>query len=78
LCLRERKLRWFDLRTNQEIQPDADGIFRVRAFPGLWIHGEALLAKDRRLMTTLQEGLATPEHASFVQHLSAAKTQKSG
>jgi hypothetical protein len=66
-------LRWFDLRADQELQPDADGVFRLRTFPGLWIHGEALLAKDRRLMATLEQGLATPEHAAFVNRLAAAR-----
>ncbi len=73
LCLREQRLRWFDLRANQELLPDPDGIFRLRSFPGLWIHGEALLAKDTRLMTTLAAGLASPEHAAFVQRLAAAR-----
>ncbi len=73
LCLGER-LRWFDLARDEELSPDPDGVYRMRAFPGLWIHGEALLAKDHlRLMATLQEGLATPEHAAFVARLAAAK-----
>jgi Uma2 family endonuclease len=74
VCLRENRLRWFDLRANQELQPDADGVFRIRTFPGLWIHGEALLAKDyHRLMAALQQGLAMPEHAAFVSRLAAAR-----
>lgn len=75
LCLREKQLRWFDLRANQELQPDADGVFRIRTFPGLWIHGDALLARDfHRLMATLNQGLATPEHAAFVRRLAAARS----
>src|SRR4051794_36117359 len=27
VCLRDRRLRWFDLRADQELQPDADGVF---------------------------------------------------
>jgi hypothetical protein len=70
VCLREAQLRWFDLRANQELLPEADGVFRIRVFPGLWIHGEALLAKDyRRLMATLEQGLATAEHDAFVGRL---------
>ncbi|HMC89281.1 MAG TPA: Uma2 family endonuclease, partial [Gemmataceae bacterium] len=54
ICLRERQLRWFDLRADKELLPDADGVYRIRSFPGLWIHGGALLAKDfQQLMTTL-------------------------
>jgi hypothetical protein len=72
LCVRERRLRWFDLRTDEELAPDADGIIRVRCFPGLWIDGEALLNQDRRLLTVLEQGLATPEHATFVRALAEA------
>jgi Uma2 family endonuclease len=75
VCLRERQLRWFDLRAGQELHPEADGIFRLRSFPGLWVHGEALFAKDyRRLMAVLEQGLATPEHAAFVSRLAAARS----
>jgi len=72
--LAARRLHWLDLRTGEELPPGPDGIVRVRCFPGLWIHAEALLAKDYgRLMATLQQGLATPEHAEFVQRLAAAQ-----
>ena len=55
--------------------PDADGIFRSQVFPGLWLHAEALLRLDGvQVMQTLQPGLATPEHAAFVQHLQARRT----
>lgn len=72
--LRERRLRWFDLSSDQELQLDTDGICRVRTFPGLWIHTEALFAKDfGRLMAALQKGLATPEHETFVRKLQSAR-----
>lgn len=74
VSLRERQLRHFDLRARQELPPEADGIVRLRTFPGLWVDAEALLAKDHaRLMATLQRGLATPEHAVFVERLAAAR-----
>jgi hypothetical protein len=70
VCLKEMQLRWFNLRADKEEQADADGVFRMRTFPGLWIHGEALLAKDYQRMTaTLNLGLAGPEHAEFVKQL---------
>jgi hypothetical protein len=76
-CLRERQLRWFDLRADQELSLDPDGVCRVRTFPGLWIHAEALLAKDfQRLMAILQEGLASPEHEAFVRRLQAAQKKE--
>lgn len=74
VCLREGQLRWFDLPADEELRPGADGIYRIKTFPGLWIRAEALFAKDYgRLMATLQEGLATPEHAAFVARLAAAR-----
>lgn len=77
VCLREIQLRWFDLRRGQELAPDEDGICRIRTFPGLWIHGKALLARDhRRLLSVLHEGLASPEHAAFVERLHKARAKK--
>jgi Uma2 family endonuclease len=70
VSVREQQLRWFDLNVGEELQPDATGIYRIRGFPGLWINGPALLAHDyASLMKTLEEGLATPEHAAFVREL---------
>lgn len=75
--LGEPRLRWFDLAADRELQPDADGVYRVRTFPGLWVHGEALLARDyQRLMQTLEHGLATAEHAAFVAKLAATRAAR--
>lgn len=76
ICLKEREFHWFDLRGDQQLMPDVDGVYRMRAFPGLWIHGEAVLAKDyARMMSILQQGLATPEHADFVRRLANARAK---
>ncbi len=75
LCLREKKLRWFDLRDEQELEPDDDGVYRVRVFPGLWIDGEAVLAKDHaRMMAVLEQGLSTAGHEEFVRRLATNRT----
>lgn len=72
LCLREHRLRWFDLRKDRELEPDDDGICRMAVFPGLWIDGKAVLAKDHgRLLAVLERGLSTPEHEQFIQQLAA-------
>ncbi len=74
LSLEEPKLYWFDLTKQELLQPDSDGIIRLRTFPGLWIHEAALLAKNfQQLMSTLELGLATQQHADFVARLQAAK-----
>lgn len=72
VVLRQRIIRWCVLQDGayQEISADADGIFRSRVFPGLWLHANALLQLDgATVMDVLQRGLATPEHAAFVQRL---------
>ena len=54
----------------QALAPAADGIFRSRCFPGLWLDGTALARRDQaRVLAVLQQGLASPEHATFVARL---------
>jgi Uma2 family endonuclease len=78
LCLREQQLRWFDLRTGQEQGPDADGVFRLRLFPDLWIQGAALVANAYQpAMAALNAGLATPDHAAFAARLAAQHASRS-
>jgi Uma2 family endonuclease len=51
---------------------DAAGIVRSAVFPGLWLAVPALLAGDRAaLLATLQQGLASPEHADVLTRLRA-------
>lgn len=74
LSLADRRVYWFDLRQNRELQPDPDGILKLRTFPGLWIDRDGLLALDLgRLMTTLEKGLLSEEHAKFVASLAQAR-----
>ena len=73
LNLYDRRLHWFDLASDRELVPEADGVYRIQTFPGLWIDSAALLARDlRRLLAVLDSGLATPEHAAFAAKLVAA------
>jgi Uma2 family endonuclease len=72
--LREPKLYWFDLAEGKTLNIDPDGILRSFTYPGLWIDSAALFArKFRPLLATLDRGLATPEHAAFVQELAKRK-----
>ena len=69
---RKSSWRWFDLQADEEVKPAADGVCRMRIFPGLWINGQALFARDyKALMKTLEEGLATSEHQAFVEKLAS-------
>lgn len=76
-CVEEKQLRWFDLKADIELQPNADGIVRAKTFPGLWIDDPALIARDyQKLMQTLEAGLATPEHAAFNAELARRRASK--
>jgi Uma2 family endonuclease len=72
VVVRQRLIRWFVWQQGayHDMAADADGIFRSRIFPGLWLHAEALLQLNGgQVMDVLRQGLATPEHAAFVQQL---------
>jgi hypothetical protein len=50
-----------------EMPADADGIYRSRVLPGLWLDAAAIFRGDvKRLQEVLNQGLQTPEHAAFV------------
>lgn len=55
--------------------PDAEGVYRLQVFPGLWLDAAAVFADDAKLLLdTLNQGLASPEHAAFVRHLAQRRT----
>lgn len=72
----DAKVRWWRLaaRAYVEIEPGSDGLLRSTIFPGLWLDPDAVARHDMaRIMTTLQRGVATPEHAAFVEQLRRAR-----
>ena len=74
LCVEERELHWFHFPTGTQIEPTREGIYRSRVFPGLWIDGPALMAKNSiQLRATVERGLARREHATFVRRLAAIR-----
>ena len=67
---REEAFDWFILHGNRfrRQRPDARGILKSRAFPGLELDVQALLRLDvAQVLSTLQRTLATPAHAAFVR-----------
>jgi hypothetical protein len=59
----------------REVQPDENGVFRSLYFPGLWLDSRAVAANDgAKLLATLEQGLDTPEHATYVASLALRKT----
>lgn len=72
LCIEEQELYWSHFPSRRRLKPDRAGVLRSRIFPGLWLDGPALLARDSaRLITTVQQGLTSPEHEAFAQRLAA-------
>jgi Uma2 family endonuclease len=66
----ERQIDWFVARdgTFVPLEADAEGILRSEVFPGLWLDAAALIRGDlRRVLTVLQQGLASAEHTAFLQ-----------
>jgi Uma2 family endonuclease len=70
----ERRIDWFILREGiyESLDPDENDTLHSEVFPGLWLQVDALWSGDlAAMLSTLQEGLATPEHAAFVARLQA-------
>jgi hypothetical protein len=77
VCVVEQELQWFHFPSGKLIKPDGQGIYRSRAFPGLWLDGPALLARDSKQLTkVLRRGLASPGHTRFVKRLQATFRRK--
>jgi Uma2 family endonuclease len=72
--VQDDEIDWFALHNGQydRLAPDA-GIYRSEVYPGLWLDAVALLRGDlAAVLQVLQQGLASPEHATFVGKLQAA------
>lgn len=69
-CPEEHLFYWFRLNERGRytaVKPDSKGVIRSRVFPGLWLDVEALLAGDAgRVVNMARLGLASPEHAAFL------------
>lgn len=80
LCY-EREIRWHRLVDGKyQLQPpEADGIWRSSVFPGLWLDGKALLARDMpKVLKRLQEGIGSRAHQEFVDRLAIKASLKPG
>ncbi len=67
---------WFARRDDlfTRLEPDGEGLFHSDIFPGLWLDAEALYRRDfNRLDAALGRGLASAEHAEFVERLARAR-----
>jgi len=54
----------------EPLRADVDGLLKSEVFPGLWLDPAALLQNDLpKLFQAIDKGVATPEHAAFVERL---------
>lgn len=70
-----QEIAWFRLRSGQfdRLAADAAGLLKSEVFPGLWLDPAALTRGDMAaVLAILQQGLASPEHAAFVETLRRA------
>lgn len=67
----EARLEWWELREGDYLSlPIEEGLIKSRVFPGLWLDVTAMLnGQSAQVLTQLQRGLASAEHAAFVSAL---------
>lgn len=72
--VRDREIDWLQLKEDR-YEPQSigdDGIYRSEVFPGLWLDVKAMIDGNLPgILGTLNRGLETEEHQSFVQALAA-------
>jgi hypothetical protein len=71
----DRAIDWFVLREGryERLPLNSSGHYQSEVFPGLWLDPAALVRGDlAHVMTVLQQGLASPEHAGFAGRLRVA------
>ncbi|MEM9703617.1 MAG: Uma2 family endonuclease [Planctomycetota bacterium] len=65
--LQRRQVRWFIRDDDQlfvDLAPDADGLYKSRVFPGLWLNAAALFAEDlTALEAAVEVGVAERDAA---------------
>jgi Uma2 family endonuclease len=70
---------WFIQRegTFDRLPLSTSGFFQSEEFPGLWLDPVAMVNGDMvKVFQALNQGLATPEHAAFVEELARRHTLK--
>lgn len=77
----EREIRWHRWEEGgyRIVPADADGVWRSKTYPGLWLDGKALLEGDlAKVLAVLQQGLDSSEHGKFVEQLKQRMAARKG
>lgn len=77
----EKAIDWFKLQQGQyeRLPLSADGIYRSEVFPGLWLDVAKMIAFDLAgVLQVLQQGIASSEHADFVERLRQNAQDRNG
>lgn len=75
----DKQVDWFVMRSGrfEQLPCDTVGVIRSEVFPGLWLDTSALMQPDlTTMLAVLQQGMASPEHAAFVDRLLQAAGQQ--
>jgi Uma2 family endonuclease len=75
------QIDWFVLRNSRykPLSVRADGTLRSTVFPGLWLDPAALLRGDlATVLAIVQQGLDSPEHATFKAQLQRDRREPAG
>jgi Uma2 family endonuclease len=75
----DKAINWWFLEEDEyhPMAPGSNGIFQSRVFPGLWLDSAAAIAGDgAKVLATLQEGLRSAEHATFLETLKVLRPSK--
>jgi len=76
VALEPDEVFWFARRDGRftRLQPDGEGLFHSEIFPGLWLDAGSLYHRDLgRLDAALGRGLASTEHAGFIERLARVR-----
>jgi Putative restriction endonuclease len=75
----DREIDWFVLRGDryERLPLTPDGLHKSEVLPGLWLDPAALIAGDlARVAEVARQGIASPEHADFLNHLQQAAASR--
>ncbi len=69
---------WFELRDGryERLEPDSDGVFHSKVFPGLVLDTAAAIGGDLKRVSDVQRAaLGSAEHSEFVNRLAGSKSK---